>query len=170
MGSGMGMGMPTATEETVRATGLHIVFTQPVNQSGVPSQAVEHIIGEVFVDSLAVPAPPLPDLDASSLSSSSSSASSSSSSCLGGGHSGASTSGSGSAAGGSMAGAAGSSAGSAFGSGGQPTSGSSGGSLPAMFASALRKPLWLLLTYLVWQALVIGTGVSMWNWRREEAP
>jgi hypothetical protein len=29
--------------------------------------------------------------------------------------------------------------------------------------------LWLLLAYLVWQALVVGTGASLWNWRREEA-
>jgi hypothetical protein len=34
----------------------------------------------------------------------------------------------------------------------------------------LRKPLWLLLAYLVWQALVIATGTSLWNWRRGEAP
>jgi hypothetical protein len=38
--------------------------------------------------------------------------------------------------------------------------------VPARFATALRKPLWLLLAYLVWQALVVGTGWSLWNWRR----
>jgi hypothetical protein len=38
--------------------------------------------------------------------------------------------------------------------------------MPARFASALRKPLWLLLAYVVWQLLVIGTGWSLWNWRR----
>jgi hypothetical protein len=30
----------------------------------------------------------------------------------------------------------------------------------------LRKPLWLLLAYVLWQTLVIGTGVSLWSWRR----
>jgi hypothetical protein len=33
----------------------------------------------------------------------------------------------------------------------------------------LKKPLWLLLAYVLWQALVVGTGVSLWNWRRGEA-
>jgi hypothetical protein len=47
-------------EETVTATGVHVVFTQPVSQSGVPAQKVEHILGEVLLDSLAVPAKPLP--------------------------------------------------------------------------------------------------------------
>ena len=50
-----------------------------------------------------------------------------------------------------------------------PPSSSGGNSLPAAFAAALRKPLWLLLAYLVWQALVIATGWSLWNWRRGEA-
>jgi hypothetical protein len=36
--------------------------------------------------------------------------------------------------------------------------------------SALRKkPLWLLLAYLLWQAIVIGTGASLWKWRRGAA-
>jgi hypothetical protein len=123
---------------------------------GVPAQYVEHILGEVFVDSLAAPAGPLPGLGMSG---------SLSSSCLGGksgGASGASTAG-GSSAGGSSS--AGSASGSGLGST-QGTQGSTGQSLPAAFAAALRKPLWLLLAYLVWQALVIGTGWSLWNWRR----
>jgi hypothetical protein len=174
----------SASEETVTATGVHLVFTQPVNQSGVPAQFVEHILGEVFVDSLAVPAGNPPDLSlSSSLSSTSPSSSSSfSASSCGGGHSskttagGASTSGgSGSTIGGSSS-AGGSTAsgslpsGSALGATSQPGSGSTGNSLPAAFAAALRKPLWLLLAYVLWQALVIGTGASLWNWRRGEAP
>jgi hypothetical protein len=148
---------------TVRATGLRVVFTQPVNQSGVPAQNFEYILGEVFVDSLAVPAGPLPDLGFSS----SSSLPSSSSSCPGGDDSALSgASGGGSIAGGSSSGSLAPSS-SAFGSDSQPTSGSSSsGSLPAAFASALKKPLWLLLAYVLWQALVIGTGLSLWNWRR----
>jgi hypothetical protein len=164
-------------EETVTATGLHVVFTQPVNQPGVPAQYVEHILGEVFVDSLAVPAPPLSNLDfSSSLSSPSfSGVSGSSSSCVPGGHSGKTTSGSGaSAVGGSSAGGSAASnslspSGSTLGSTSQPGAGSTGTSLPAAFAAALRKPLWLLLAYVLWQAIVIATGASLWNWRRGDA-
>ena len=55
---GLGTGMTNSGAETVTATGVHVVFTQPVNQPGVPAQYVEHILGEVFVDSLATPATP----------------------------------------------------------------------------------------------------------------
>ena len=163
---GLGAGSSNAGEETVTATGVHVVFTQPVNQPGVPAQFVEHILGEVFVDSLAVPATPA---DLSNLGLSSSFAGSSSSSCLGGAHAGGTTSGGGLSAGGSSsAGGSGSlsPSGSTFGSSSQPSSGSTGNSLPAAFASALRKPLWLLLAYVVWQAIVIATGASLWSWRR----
>jgi len=171
MGSNAGTTNPS--EETVTATGLHVVFTQPASPPGVPAQFVEHIIGEVFIDSLAVPAPPVSNLDLSS-SGFSSPYSSSSSSCLGGGHSGrAGLGGGGGLAGGGSSLAGGSNAsgslnasGSAFGSNSQAGSSSTGNSLPAAFAAALKKPLWLLLAYLVWQALVIGTGWSLWNWRR----
>jgi hypothetical protein len=172
--TGVGAGS-AASEETVRATGVHLVFTQPVNQSGVPAQFAEHILGEVFVDSLAVPAGKPPKLD---LSSSSSSSSSSTSACGGqssktaaGGASAAggsaSTGGGSSSAGGSTS--SGSASGSTGGSTSQPSASSAGNSLPAAFASALRKPLWLLLAYVLWQTLVIGTGVSLWNWRRDGA-
>jgi hypothetical protein len=158
---GLGTGMTNSGAETVTATGVHVVFTQPVNQPGVPAQYVEHILGEVFVDSLAVPAPPAPNLDLSS-------SSSFSSACLG--HSRGTTSGGGLTSGGSAS-AAGSGSSSSlspsasgFGSASQPSS--TGNSLPAAFAAALRKPLWLLLAYVLWQAIVIATGVSLWNWRR----
>jgi len=154
--------MTNSTEETVTATGVHVVFTQPMSPPGVPAQYVEHILGEVYLDSLAVPATPLPNGDFSS-----SSSSSSSSSC----DSGQKTSGGASNAGGSSSAGGSTSSGglSSSASGSQPTSSSSGNSLPAAFAAALRKPLWLLLAYLVWQALVIATGWSLWNWRRGEA-
>jgi hypothetical protein len=174
-------GAPSSAEETVTATGLHVVFTQPVSPPGVPAQYVQHILGEVYVDSLAVPAPPLPDLGLST---------GGGSSCLGGGHGhrsktagGASAAGGGgSATGGSAATGGGSStaggsassgslapSGSSLTSSSQPGSSSGGRSLPAELASALRKPLWLLLAYLAWQALVVATGVSLWGWRREGA-
>jgi hypothetical protein len=161
---GPGAGTNDSGEETVTATGVHIVFTQPVSPPGVPAQFAEHILGEVFVDSLATPAAPLTNVPFSS-------GSSLSSSCAGG--LGARTSGSALSAGGSSlagSGASGSgslSAASSLGSTSQPTSAiSAGNSFPARFASALRKPLWLLLAYVVWQVLVIGTGWSLWNWRR----
>lgn len=178
---GPGPGTNNAGEETVTATGVHIVFTQPVSPSGVPAQYAEHIIGEVFLDSLATPAAPLPSGGLGFSSSSLSSSPSSSSSCLGSSRSGSSASGSGLAAsgGGSSAGGSsslvsgsgsgvgsGSPASSALGASSQPSAGTTGNSLPASFAHALHKPLWLLLTYLVWQALVIGTGWSLWHWRR----
>ena len=152
---------------TVSATGLHVVFTQPARQAGVPAQHAAYILGEVSLDSLAVPLDPLPKLDLSSPS-----ASASSSSCPGAGNSpgttasGASAGGGGLAAGGSTGSGLLSPTAGTFGSASQPVSGSTGGSLPAMFAAALKKPLWLLLAYLLWQAIVIGTGVSVWNWRR----
>jgi len=170
--------MGAGQETIVTATGVHVVFTQPVSPSGVPAQFVEHILGEVYVDSLAAPATPLPALGLlpPSLSSSSSS------SCPGGRHSrstkktsrgggsstagGGSTTGAGSLAGGSNASSSLPPSGSALGSASQTNASSTGNSLPAAFAAALRKPLWLLLAYLVWQALVIGTGMSLWNWRR----
>jgi hypothetical protein len=166
-------------EETVTATGLHVVFTQPVGQSGVPAQYAEHILGEVFLDSLAVPAGPVPKLDLN-LNFSSSSSSSSSSSCLGGHSRRAGTSGLAAAGGGSPTGGSASSGSLSSLSPLSPsasgfTSGSSanGGGLPtslAEVASLLRsKPVWLLLAYLVWQTLAVITGVSLWNWRRGAA-
>jgi hypothetical protein len=186
--SGDGTGTTNSGEETVTATGLHVVFTQPVSQSGVPAQYAEHILGEVFLDSLAVPAGDLPNLNLSS--SLSSSSSSSSSSCPKGRHSGktkmsggASKGGGGTSAGGSSSSSSPSFSNSSSSGSSQPTSGFAGSgsqlassstgtapqSFPARLASALRKPMWLLLAYLVWQALVIATGASLWTWRRDGA-
>ena len=171
LGMGFGLDNSSSGEMTVTATGVHVVFTQPVSQPGVPDQYVEHILGEVFVDSLASPASAgaAADLGFSSPSSGSgsSSSASSSSSCGGGSASGSTSGGSASSAGG------GSLAGGSIGSGALSSSGSSepgagptGTSLPAMLAAALRKPLWLLLAYVLWQSIVIGTGASLWNWRK----
>jgi hypothetical protein len=177
-GTGTTTDTTSSTEETVRATGLHVVFTQPVQQSGVPAQYVEHILGEVFLNSLAVPAGALPNLNLSS-------SFSSSSSCPNGRHSGikktsgALKGGGGSSSGGSSSSSSPSASISSAGSS-QPTSGFTGSgsqpnssststapqSFPARFASALRKPMWLLLAYLLWQALVIATGVSLRSWQR----
>jgi hypothetical protein len=162
--TGAGGGTGGSGEQTVTATGLHVVFTQPVGQSGVPSQNAEHILGEVFLDSLAVPAGPLPDLNLNL---------NSSSSCLGGlagttKTSGLNSSGGSSSLGGSTSSGSLSPSASGFNSGSSATGG--GGGVPtslAALASLLRsKPMWLLLAYLVWQTLAVVTGVSLWNWRR----
>jgi len=166
-----------SSEEKVTATGLHVVFTQPVDQPGVPAQYVQHILGEVSVDSLATPAGPLPNLNLSNLSR-----------CgLSGGHSGrtktsgrASKGGGGSLAGASTSSSSPSASGSTSsgptsssltGGASQPASTSTGNAgqtqtSPTGLAAALRKPLWLLLAYLVWQALMIATGWSLWSWHR----
>ena len=156
------------------ATGVHVVFTQPVDQAGVPGQHIEHILGEVSVDSLAVPAGPDAGLDLSAAG-----GAGGLSSCLGGAKTGGKTAAGGglSAGGGSSAGGAAaaggslSSSSSGYDAGSQPVSGTgaTGNSLPVAFATALRKPLWLLLAYLVWQGLVVGTGWSLWNWRKGDA-
>ncbi|HEY2353568.1 MAG TPA: hypothetical protein VGH79_01545 [Gaiellaceae bacterium] len=134
----------SANELTITATGVHVAIAQVVNQAGVPSQTVDHIVGEVFADSLAAPAGPVPSLG------------------LGG------TGGLPGLAGGGTTGVPG--GGSSFGSSGSgSSSGASGaaggGSLPSAFTTLLDKPTWLLAAFLVWQALLLGTGASLWRWR-----
>jgi len=186
----------TNGEETIDATGLHVVFTQPVSAPGAPTQFAEHILGEVYVDSLAVLGQPLPNLDLNSPGGP-----------LAGGATttktgtktkpkpktkklratgGLSKRGRGSSAGGSTASGTFPSSSSGFGSpqpsssstgyASQPSSSSTGApqtnasqSIPATVASALKKPWWLLIAYLVWQALAIAAGTTLWSWRRGEA-
>ncbi len=130
-------------ELSITATGVHVVFAQPVQQAGVPSQTVEHIVGEVFADSLAAPATPLPKLSLGGTG-------------LTGGLTGGSTTGG--------------SGGTSFGTGSSSTSGSgatgtSNGSSPSAFTTLLNKPGWLLAAYLVWQTLMLATGATLWRWR-----
>ena len=137
-------------ELTITATGVHIAFAQPVDAPGVPAQFVEHILGEVFVDSLAAPAVPAPSLDLGG----------SAGSLRGGSTFGSGTGSTGFASGG----------GSSTGYSSQPGSASGGGTTAqAAPASSLlgpltNKPVWLLVGYLVWQTLVIGTGISLRYW------
>jgi hypothetical protein len=131
----------SANELTITATGVHVMFTQVVNQSGVPSQTADHIVGEVFADSLAAPAPPVPKL---------------------------SFGGTGSLPGVTGGGTTGVSGGTSFGSGSSSASGAgspTGGSSPSAFTTLLSKPAWLLAAYLIWQALILATGASLWRWR-----
>ena len=131
----------SANELTITATGVHVAFTQVVNQAGVPAQTVDHIVGEVFADSLAAPAPPLPSLSF--------------------GAAGLPT--------GLTGGTAGVPGGTSFGTGsssaGSDVTGTPGGSAPSAFTTLLGKPAWLLAAYLVWQALILATGASLWRWR-----
>jgi hypothetical protein len=137
----------SANEEAVTATGVHVAFTQPVDAPGVPAQYADHIFGEVFVDSLAAPAGPVPKLKLS----------------------GSLTGGSGTTGGSAGFGSSGTSGSSTYGSSssGSGTAVGAGGAqaTPTSFTSLLRKPMWLLIAYLVWQAMVIGTGTTLWRWR-----
>ena len=117
---------------------------------GVPAQYGDHILGEVFVDSLAAPAGPIPPLN------------------LAGG--------AGSAFGGTPSGSSStgllSGGGSSSGYSSQPaSSGNAAQAAPAssVLTSLTRKPVWLLVAYLVWQTLLIGTGISLRRWWMEGA-
>jgi hypothetical protein len=148
----------SGNQVTVDATGIHVDIQQPPTAPGVPTQFVEHTVGEVFADSLAVPATPLPELLSLLPQPASGTAAG------GTGPSGPST--------------VGTSGSSPIGSGGASsapgstpaTRGGAGartGLPPGMVTTgvAREKPLWLLLLYFMWQALVIGTAASLWWWR-----
>jgi hypothetical protein len=30
-----------------------------------------------------------------------------------------------------------------------------------------KKPLWVLIAFLLWQALSLGAAASLWNWRKD---
>jgi uncharacterized membrane protein YgcG len=139
-------------EQTITATGVHVGFVQPVDAPGVPSQYVDHILGEVFVDSLATPAGPAPKLN-----------------LAGGGGGGTvvggSTGGGGSAGFSSGGGSSYSSSGGLSSSSQPASSGTTGQTSSSLLGSLAHKPTWLLAAYLVWQTLVIGTAVSLRQWR-----
>ena len=137
-------------EQTITATGVHVAFVQPADAPGVPAQFVDHILGEVFVDSLATPAGPVPKLDL-------------------GGSSGMFSGGTGTALGSSSGFPSGGGS-SSYSSSGSPSSQPAASANTAQTASSLvgsltSKPTWLLAAYLVWQTLVIGTAVSLRQWR-----
>jgi hypothetical protein len=174
-----------SSELRITATGVHVVFTQPVDQAGVPAQYVQHILGEVSLDSLAVPAGPAPNLNLDLNSSPcgvkgahavKTKISGGSSKAGGGAAGGGSSAAGGSTPSSSLAGTRTASASTASPGAtssltgeSQPASsatGSVGQASPTGLVSVLRKkPLWLLLAFLVWQALMISTGVTLWKWR-----
>ncbi|HEY2702766.1 MAG TPA: hypothetical protein VGL20_03660 [Candidatus Dormibacteraeota bacterium] len=157
----------SGNQVTVDATGIHVDVQQPATAPGVPTQFVEHTVGEVFADSLAVPAAPLPELlpllplspgTGTALASTGQSGSSTGGSSLGAGTGSLS---------GSTGGGASSLSGSSSGSTPRGATGARSGLAPSMVATGVtrQKPLWLLLLYFMWQALVIGAAVSLWWWR-----
>jgi hypothetical protein len=147
---------------TVVATGVHVDVQQPPTAPGVPQQFVEHSIGEVDADSLAVPGGPLSEL-LPLLPGSSRSV------LPGAGGQGALAGGSGggTAATGLLGGGAGGTAYPSAGGSAPRTANGTRTLSPALATSGLtrQKPLWLLLLYFMWQALLIGTAVSLWWWR-----
>ncbi len=148
-------------EVAITASAVDVSFIQPVAPSGMPAQYVDHLLGEVFVDSLATPGTPPGSLGLGLTGGST----------AGGGVAGG---GSGLVSGGGSSGySSSSSLGSSSGSSSYPTSGSTGSAAqaPQSFLTSLTsKPLWLLLTYFLWQAIVIGTGAALWFWRLQGAP
>ena len=132
-----------AASEHVEAFGVQVAWTQPASltPSGVPTQFAIHTLGQVVIDNEATLSP------------------STSSSLLGGG---------------SL---------NSFGGGGYSTTttSGSGGAAPSTAAAApppakhpaapasvritVPRPGWLLLLYLAWQALLIGTAASIYLWR-----
>ena len=146
---------------TVLAAGLRVDVQQQPTAPGVPQQTVEHSVGEVFADSLAVPTAPAPELlpllplaPPAPVTGAASQLPASSAGGEGGGVAAASSTGGG---------------GTAYPS--SPAPGTAQGSgtrtAPSLVTTgvARQKPLWLLLLYFMWQALILGTAVSLWWWR-----
>jgi hypothetical protein len=149
----------SGNQVTVVATGIHVDVLQPPTAPGVPTQFAEHSLGEVFADSLAVPAAPLPELlPLLPLTPPAALAAAGGQSATAGESAGVSSS-------------SGLGGGTTYPSAPPATSSHGGaaarGAAPSMVATGVvrEKPLWLLLLYFMWQALVIGAAVSLWWWR-----
>jgi hypothetical protein len=162
---------PTVTSSgnqvTVVATGIHVDVLQPPTAPGVPTQFAEHSLGEVFADSLAVPAAPLPEL-LPLLPLAPPAAAPAAGGQSGVGDESAGISGSASSSSGLGGGTTYPSAPAGTSHGATGTRGAG----PSMVATGVvrEKPLWLLLLYFMWQALVIGAAVSLWWWRAAARP
>jgi hypothetical protein len=135
-------------EVAITAAALDVSVAQQVAPSGVPAQYAEHRLAEVFVDSLATPGTPPGFLGLG---------------VTGGGVIGGGTTG---AIGGGSTSFGSSSSGGGYSSSSSPVSSTAGSTGSSFLTSLTSKPLWLLLTYFLWQSIVIGTGASLWYWRQ----
>jgi hypothetical protein len=126
------------SSEHLDAVGVLVQWTQPaaLTPGGVPSQFIDHYLGEVVLDNEASLASPF---------------------LAGGFSSSFGTTVSSTGLGGYSAGAPGTSS---TGTPQHPTR-------SAGVRITLPRPLWLLLLYLAWQALVIGTAASVYLWRAD---
>jgi hypothetical protein len=143
----------SATQETVTATAVSVVFDQP----GPPENKVIYNLGNVFVDNLAVPSKAVPSIDSSSL--------------LGGVTSDSTltppttTSDSGASTTSTLPEALSPPAGLTPPTTAPPPQKKKPLDLAPAAAPSTPKPAWLLAAYLLWQALIIGTLASLWWWR-----
>jgi hypothetical protein len=165
---------------TLNVVGLMVRFAPASPAPGVPAQFTSFALGEVFADSLAVPGTGAngglsdggvsPGLGNSVTGGTAADTAASSSADSFGS---ADTSGTGALAGDGSAFTSGSSGGFQSSSGGgtsTATGGFSSGRQAALTPARLvsrHKPTELLLLYLIWQVLVLGTAASLWLWRKE---
>jgi hypothetical protein len=137
---------------TIDATGVRVEFQQAGTPEGVPVQDVQHSLGEVFVDSLAVPGIPvsaLPQVGSAQPPPSNTGGSSTRHFVPG------------------IPGTPGQSG--SLGSIGGGTSGpqapvAAGGEQPGAMAPVVAhvRPTWLLLGYFLWQSIMGGAAASLW--------
>jgi len=140
----------TAGQETIDAFGVRIQFDQPPSGPGVPSQHVTIVLGEAFVDALAVPGEALDTSDESTTD-------------TGGGFIDTTDNG-----GSDLFGVLGDTTS----SGGVVSTPRGRGTSPNVAGGSLvstvrKKPTDLVLLYFLWQSTLIGTLFSLW-WRRQE--
>jgi hypothetical protein len=183
----------TDHQVTLDAVGVLIRLAPASPAPGVPANFTAMAVGEVFADSLAVPGEAngelddgLPDVgpDTGSLSPPSTetgAAGPSDLSSAAGGETGLTSGGSGGLTSGASGGASfasgssgstSGSSGAALGSNGASTTAPSAGLAAPASARRLvghEKPTKLLLLYLLWQSLVIGTVASLYLWRKAAA-
>ena len=124
-------------QKTIEATAAHISYRQPAVSAGVPQQYADIFVGEVFGDMLGTVTAPL-----------------------------------GPVGGGGLGGVGGTQTQFLPGTPGTPgtpgslgTGGTTSGAQSGVARLLKTKPLYLLLLYFLWQAVIIGTGASLW-WLR----
>jgi len=141
----------SSNELTIDATGIEVTVVQPSTAPGVPQQNIRHVLGEVYDDSLAVPGTPTGVTSAGSGNG------------LGTGL--LFDNGSGTGPGTVSVGVQPLSTGPTASPSASPSPQASAAPATTLVGLAAHKPLWLVLLYLLWQLLVLGTLASLWLWR-----